>query len=193
MPCGLAAGGDERGQEKGNRARTSHARGTSGQEGRQPAGSRIEFSSVCWRRRATNSSKRRRQTAAPSTKRSLIGSRSRWSATKSKSCPIVSRRKATASRRSRENWPASSSASGHATSSARVAAVAARRSPDHAALRPSAVLVSSRPASISASLIRAISASDILTSGGRTTARGSLPSSTSASFMRLCMSTKGSA
>ena len=63
----------------------------------------------------------------------------------------------------------------------------------YAALRPSAVRVPSSSASISASLIRAISASDILTSGGRTTARGSLPSSTSASFMRLCISTKGSA
>ena len=36
-----------------------------------------------------------------------------------------------------------------------------------------------------------ISARSSLTSGGRTTARGSLPSSTSASFMRLCMSTHG--
>lgn len=49
------------------------------------------------------------------------------------------------------------------------------------------------PASISASRMRAISALEILTKGGRTTARGSLPSSTSASFIRLCMSTNGSA
>ena len=63
----------------------------------------------------------------------------------------------------------------------------------YAALRPCAARASSSSASISAFLIRAISASDILTSGGRTTARGSLPSSTRASFMRLCMSTKGSA
>ena len=62
-----------------------------------------------------------------------------------------------------------------------------------AALSPSAAFESSNPASTSASRICKISASDILTSGGRTTARGSLPSSTSASFMRLCMSTKGSA
>ena len=54
-------------------------------------------------------------------------------------------------------------------------------------------LSSSRPAATSASRIRAISGSLILTSGGRTTARGRRPRRTSASFMRLCMSTKGSA
>jgi hypothetical protein len=63
----------------------------------------------------------------------------------------------------------------------------------YAAWRPFAVRVPSSSASISASLISAISASVILTSGGRTTARGSLPSSTSASFMRLCISMNGSA
>ena len=41
--------------------------------------------------------------------------------------------------------------------------------------------------------MRAISGASILTSGGRTCARGRRPSSTSASFMRLCMSTNGSA
>src|SRR5215468_10765972 len=51
----------------------------------------------------------------------------------------------------------------------------------------------SRPASASAARMRSISASASLTSGGRTTARGSRPSSTSASFMRLCMSAQGSA
>ena len=48
-------------------------------------------------------------------------------------------------------------------------------------------------ASTSALRMRSISARSILTSGGRTTARGSLPISTSASFMRLCMSTQGCA
>ena len=54
----------------------------------------------------------------------------------------------------------------------------------YAALRPGCVRVPSRSASISAFRIRTISASVILTNGGRTTARGSLPSNTSASFMR---------
>ena len=62
----------------------------------------------------------------------------------------------------------------------------------YAAFRPD-VDLSNRPASTSAFLIRAISGAVILTKGGRTTARGSFPSSTSASFMRLCMSTNGSA
>src|SRR4029077_11586072 len=48
------------------------------------------------------------------------------------------------------------------------------------------------PAETSAFLMRSISACGILTSGGGQRARGSLPSSTSASFMRLCMSTHGS-
>ena len=61
----------------------------------------------------------------------------------------------------------------------------------HAAWRPSCR--SSSPASIRPCRIRATSAASILTSGGRTCARGSRPSSTSASFMRLCMSTNGSA
>jgi len=51
---------------------------------------------------------------------------------------------------------------------------------------------SSRPAAISALRICSISAFGSFTSGGRTTARGSLPIMTSASFMRLCMSTQGS-
>jgi hypothetical protein len=75
-------------------------------------------------------------------------------------------------------------------SQAEVASPAART---YAAWRPFAVRVASSSASISASLISAISASVILTNGGRTTARGSLPSSTSASFMRLCISMNGSA
>jgi carboxyl-terminal processing protease len=50
----------------------------------------------------------------------------------------------------------------------------------------------SSPAATSACRMRSISAAGSLASGGRTTARGSLPSSTSASFMRLCMSTQGS-
>ena len=52
---------------------------------------------------------------------------------------------------------------------------------------------SSRPAATRASPMRRISAASSFFSGGRTTARGSLPSSTSASFIRLCMSKKGSA
>ena len=63
----------------------------------------------------------------------------------------------------------------------------------YAAWRPFAARVPSSPASNSASLTRAISASVIFTSGGRTTARGSFPRSTSASFMRLCISMNGSA
>jgi hypothetical protein len=43
----------------------------------------------------------------------------------------------------------------------------------------SRAFLSSRPASINAARIAAISARSILTSGGRTTARGNLPSSTS--------------
>ena len=61
----------------------------------------------------------------------------------------------------------------------------------HAAFRrPSR---SSRPAATSARRMRSISSAGSLTSGGRTTARGNRPRSTSASFMRLCMSTNGSA
>jgi transposase len=66
----------------------------------------------------------------------------------------------------------------------------AHRSRPHAArdARPSR-----SPASTSAPRMRSISALPSLTSGGRTTARGNWPSKTSASFMRLCMSTNGSA
>jgi hypothetical protein len=52
---------------------------------------------------------------------------------------------------------------------------------------------SSSPAATSAARMRSISAAPSLTSGGRTVARGICPSSTRASFMRLCMSTNGSA
>jgi hypothetical protein len=57
----------------------------------------------------------------------------------------------------------------------------------------SRAVLSSKPASTSPSRMRMISERSIFTNGGRTTARGNLPSSTSASFMRLCISTKGSA
>lgn len=50
-----------------------------------------------------------------------------------------------------------------------------------------------RPARVRASPMRAISASEILTKGGRTTALSMRPSRTSASFIRLCMSRKGGA
>src|SRR3954464_4104466 len=55
------------------------------------------------------------------------------------------------------------------------------------------VFGSSSPEAINAARMRSISAAGSLTSGGRTTARGSLPISPSASFIRLCMSTHGSA
>src|SRR5260221_3564681 len=67
---------------------------------------------------------------------------------------------------------------------------APRRTAPHAASRAFAWR---SPASASAARMRSISTSASLTSGGRTTARGKRPSSTSASFMRLCMSAQGSA
>ncbi len=54
-----------------------------------------------------------------------------------------------------------------------------------------ALPASSSLASISPRRMRSISGLEILTSGGRTTARGMRPSRTRASFMRLCISTKG--
>ncbi len=54
-----------------------------------------------------------------------------------------------------------------------------------------ALSASSSLASISPRRMRSISGLEILTSGGRTTARGMRPSRTRASFMRLCISTKG--
>src|SRR4051794_33992867 len=58
---------------------------------------RIDCSSVCRTGCATNSLKQRPQTGARSATRSLTGSRNRWSATKCKGYPTVSRRRATAS------------------------------------------------------------------------------------------------
>lgn len=51
----------------------------------------------------------------------------------------------------------------------------------------------SNPAEIRHILMRLISSAPSLTKGGRTAAQSSLPCSTSASFIRLCMSVRGSA
>ena len=69
----------------------------------------------------------------------------------------------------------------------------ARSCPRPAQAARSRAPCSPRRASAIACFRRAISCSPSLTSGGRTTARSSRPSRTSASFIRLCMSRKGGA